>query len=67
MTRADAEIAARTVESEKRIQDIRASAVEDARSVAQDVAAELVGRFGVAADGAALSAAVEARMKGTQQ
>ncbi|WP_299363332.1 F0F1 ATP synthase subunit B' [uncultured Paracoccus sp.] len=67
IARADAEISARTVESERRIGEIRASAVEDARSVARDVAAELVRTFGAQPDPAAIDAAVEARMKGAVQ
>lgn len=47
---ADAEIAARAAESEKRINDIRASAMDDARSVARDVTEELVRVFGATAD-----------------
>lgn len=66
IAKADAEISARAAESEARIREIRARAVDDARSVAEDVAAELVSRFGVAADGAALSQAVDARMKGSK-
>lgn len=64
---ADAEIAARSAESEKRISGIRASAVEDARTVAKDVTAELLRHFGGNADGAAIDAAVDARLKGVTQ
>lgn len=67
IAKADAEISARTVESEKRISEIRASATENARTVAQDVAAELVRAFGASADPSALGAAVDARMKGAVQ
>ncbi|SDK98701.1 F-type H+-transporting ATPase subunit b [Paracoccus chinensis] len=63
IARADAEIAARTQESERRIAEIRQSAASDARTVARDVAAELVRAFGGNADGA-IDQAVDARIKG---
>ncbi|MDM7255066.1 MAG: F0F1 ATP synthase subunit B' [Paracoccus sp. (in: a-proteobacteria)] len=59
---ADAEIAARTAESEKKIGAIRASALEDARTVARDVTGELVSAMGGSADAAAVQAAVDARL-----
>lgn len=64
IAKADAEIAARTAESEKRIGEIRTSAVEDARSVARDVTEELVRTFGGRADQALVSEAVDQRLKG---
>lgn len=64
---ADAEIAARSAESEKRIGEIRASAVEDARSVARDVTETLVQTFGGTADAAVVSQAVDQRLKGGLQ
>lgn len=64
---ADAEIAARVSESERRIGDIRASAADDARTVAKDVAAELVRSFGGNADQPAIDAAVDNRLKGAVQ
>ncbi|MFD1797479.1 F0F1 ATP synthase subunit B' [Paracoccus aurantiacus] len=64
IAKADAEIAARTSESEKRIGAIRDSATADARSVARDVTAELVRAFGGNADQGAIDAAVDARLKG---
>ncbi|MFI0396788.1 F0F1 ATP synthase subunit B' [Paracoccus jiaweipingae] len=64
VAQADAEISARAAESEKRIGAIRASAVEDARSVAKDVAAELVRAFGGQADQAAIDGAVDGKLKG---
>lgn len=67
IAKADAEIAARTAESETRIREIRASADSDARQVARDVTAELVAAFGGKADDAAISAAVDGRMKGVLQ
>lgn len=64
---ADAEIAARAAESEKRIGEIRASAVEDARSVAREVTAALVENFGGKADQKLVNAAVDQRLKGALQ
>ena len=63
IARADAEISARTQESERRIAEIRQSAASDARTVARDVAAELVRAFGGNPDGA-IDQAVDARIKG---
>ena len=64
---ADAEIAARAAESEKRIAAIRESALADTRTVARDVAAELVGSFGGQVDQAAVDAAVDSHLKGVLQ
>lgn len=64
IAKADAEIAARTAESEKRIGAIRDSATADARSVARDVTAELVRKFGGKAEDSAIDAAVDSRLKG---
>ena len=64
---ADSEIAARAAESEKRIGEIRASAVEDARSVARDVTAALVENFGGSADQKLVNDAVDQRLKGALQ
>lgn len=67
IARADAEISARAVESERRIGEIRASAAQDVRTVARDVAAELVRAFGGNPDPGALDTSVDARMKGAVQ
>ncbi|WP_207099829.1 F0F1 ATP synthase subunit B' [Paracoccus shandongensis] len=64
---ADAEIAARTAESEGRIRQIRDSADNDAREVARDVTAELVRAFGGVVDQGAVDQAVDSRMKGALQ
>ena len=64
---ADAEIAARATESEKRIGQIRASAVEDARTVARDVTEALVQNFGGQADPALVNQVVDQRLKGVLQ
>lgn len=61
---ADAEIAARAVESETRIGEIKASSLNDARSVAREVTAELVNVFGGRADADAVSTAVDRRLEG---
>lgn len=64
---ADAEIAARSAESEKRIGEIRASAVDDAKNVARDVTEALVQNFGGKVDQALINAAVDQRLKGALQ
>lgn len=62
--KADAEIAAKAVESEKAIAEIRAGALESVKSVASDTAAELVSTMGAKADAGAVDAAVSSRLKG---
>ena len=62
--KADAEIAARTAESEKAIAAIRDSAVASVKEVAGDAANEIVSTMGFSADAKAVTAAVTARMKG---
>lgn len=64
IAKADAEIAAKAAESEKAIADIRASALENVTSVAQDTAAEIVTAMGGKADAKAITAAVADRVKG---
>ena len=64
MKKADAEIEARTAESEARIGEIRAGAVDAIRTVARDTAKEVVSALGVDIDEAAINAAVEGRVKG---
>ncbi|MBD9525567.1 F0F1 ATP synthase subunit B' [Paracoccus sp. PAR01] len=64
---ADAEIAARSAESEKRIGEIRATAVEDARAVARDVTESLVQNFGGSVDQNLINDAVDQRLKGALQ
>ncbi len=64
MSKADAEIAAKSAESEKAIADIRAGAVDAIKTVAKDTAAEIVTSMGGKADAKAITAAVTARMKG---
>lgn len=61
---ADKRIAARGAESEKRLNDIHASALENAREVARDVTGELLRSFGSEADASSIDAAVDQRLKG---
>lgn len=62
--RADAEIAAKAAESETRIGEIRAGAVESVRAVARDTAAALITALGGKADARAVATAVTERLKG---
>lgn len=62
--KADAEIAARTAESEARIGEIRAGAMESVAEVARDTARALVEALGSPAAVGEVDAAVQARLKG---
>lgn len=62
--KADAEIAARAAVSERRILEIRASALENVTAVAKDTAQEIVAALGGKADASGVVAAVDARLKG---
>ncbi|MCC1490988.1 F0F1 ATP synthase subunit B' [Cognatishimia sp. F0-27] len=62
--KADAEIAARTAESEKAIAEIRSSAMSQVEIVAKDTAEAIVAALGGKADSAAIAKAVDARLKG---
>ena len=64
LQKADAQIAAKTAESEAAIAEIRAGAVKSVTEVAKDTAKELVSALGGKADAKAITAAVNARMKG---
>lgn len=65
LAKADAEIAARSVESETRIGEIRDSAARDVETVAKETARNIVeAMLPSAADEARVSAAVETRLKG---
>ncbi|HBS51327.1 MAG TPA: ATP F0F1 synthase subunit B' [Rhodobacteraceae bacterium] len=64
IAKADAEIAAKSAESEKAIAEIRAGALESIEAVAKDTAAEIVGLLGGQSDSAAIDKAVADRMKG---
>lgn len=61
---ADAEIAARASESEHRIGEIRAGAMEAVVAVAREAAADIVAALGGKADAKAVAKAVDARLKG---
>jgi F-type H+-transporting ATPase subunit b len=62
--KANAEIAARSAESERRIGEIRASAMQSVETVARDTAGEIVAALGLKADAKTIDAAVAARLKG---
>ncbi len=64
MADADAQISAKAAESEKRIAEIRAGAVEAVAEVARETAGALVSALGGQADAGAIEAAVTARLKG---
>lgn len=64
LARADAQIAARTGESEKVLASIRDQAVQSVAEVARATAGEIVTAFGGSANDSAVLAAVDARMKG---
>lgn len=64
LIRADAQIATKTAESEKQINAMRASALENVEAVAKDTTAALVAALGGTADEAAIASAVTNRMKG---
>lgn len=62
--KADAEIGAKAAESEKRIAEIRATALDSVTEVAKDTAKEIVAALGGKADARSVTAAVTARLKG---
>ena len=62
--KADAEIAAKAAESEAAIAEIRAGAVESVKAVAKDATKDIVAALGGKADAKAITAAINARMKG---
>ena len=62
--KADAQIEAKTAVSEQRIAEIREGAMESVSEVAKDTAKELVAVLGGKADARAITAAVNARLKG---
>ena len=65
LEKADAEIAARTAESERRLEEIRASTAAAVEEVARDTAGAVLAAMGRKADPAAIEAAVAARLKGS--
>lgn len=64
LAKADAEISAKSAESEKRIGEIRAGAMDAVTEVAKDTAKELVAALGGSADAKSITAAVTAALKG---
>ena len=64
IAKADAEIAAKSAESEKRIREITANAVEMVSDVSNDVTKDILAAFDVKADARSVTAAVKAQMKG---
>ncbi|MGA0925258.1 MAG: F0F1 ATP synthase subunit B', partial [Lutimaribacter sp.] len=61
---ADAQIAVKAAEGEKKIAEIRAGALEAVQAVAADTAAEIVAAMSGKADEKAIGSAVADRMKG---
>lgn len=64
MADADAKIAAKTAESEAKINEIRDTALENVEAVAKDTAGALVGALGQSVEQSKIDAAVSAQMKG---
>jgi F-type H+-transporting ATPase subunit b len=64
LAKADAEIAAKAAESERRIREIRDSAMEMVSDVSKDVTTDILDVFGAKADKRSVTAAVNARLKG---
>lgn len=62
--KADAEIAAKAVESEKAIAAIREGAMESVKEVAKDTAKEIVAAMGIKADARTITSAITSRLKG---
>ena len=62
--KADAEIAAKSAESEKAIAEIRASAMQHVEVVAKDTAQAIVAALGMSADESRIAAAVDNQLKG---
>ena len=64
IARADAQIAAKSAESERRVAEIRDGALAAVTEVAKDTAKEIVAALGDTADTRSVTAAVNARLKG---
>ncbi|MCC5958113.1 MAG: F0F1 ATP synthase subunit B' [Rhodobacteraceae bacterium] len=64
LTKANAEIAARSAESERHIAEIRDNALAMVTDVSNDVTKEILTAFDVKADARSVTAAVSARLKG---
>ena len=65
IAKADAEISVKAAKSEKAIAEIRAGAMEAVKEVSKDTAKEIVAVMGGKADARSITAAVNARMKGS--
>jgi len=65
LQKADAEIAAKAAESEAAIAEIRDGAVKNVTTVAKATAKELIAAMGGTADAKAITAAINAQMKGS--
>lgn len=63
IAKADAEIAARTAESERRIREIRDSAMDMVSEVSKEATKDILESFGAKADARSVNAAVSARLK----
>ncbi|WP_208347197.1 F0F1 ATP synthase subunit B' [Pseudaestuariivita rosea] len=63
IAKADAEISAQAAESEKRIGEIRESAMDSVTEVAKETTKAIVASFGGKADARSVNAAVNARLK----
>lgn len=63
IAKADAEIAARTAESERRIKEIRDSAMDMVSDVSKEATKDILASFGAKADARSVNAAVSARLK----
>ena len=64
LVKADDQIAAKAADSEKRIAEIKAGAMDAVSEVAKATAGELVAALGGTADAKAIASAVSARLKG---
>jgi F-type H+-transporting ATPase subunit b len=64
IAKADGEIAKKSAQSAKAIDEIRASSLENVKIVANDTAKEIIAALGGKADAKTVTAAVTARMKG---
>ncbi len=65
IAKADAEIAAKAAESERRIREIRDSAMELVADVSKDITSDILGVFDTKADARTVNAAVSNRLKGS--
>jgi len=64
MEKADAEISAKAAESERRIRDIRDSAMDMVSEVSNDITVDILSAFDAKADKARVTSAVSERLKG---